>query len=219
MPRKRIEYLDRDELNRIEGLEIKITRLEVVRDIFVFCCYTGLAYAEVHALKPEDIFIGMDDEKWIKIMRKKTKKEYTVPLLPKAIQIIAKYKEHPRVVKNGVLLPVNSNVKMNAYLKEIADLAGIHQNLTVHIARKTYACTMLASGVNIGVISKLLGHSSIQVTLDSYASVMDELMMNNVRMIREKFVTEDDQFQMYELKENSAKNKLLKELKLGKNKN
>jgi len=210
MPRKRIEYLDRDELNRIEGLEIPITRLEIVRDIFVFCCYTGLAYAEVHALKPEDIFVGMDEEKWIRIMRKKTKKEYTVPLLPKALQIIEKYKEHPRVLKNGVLLPVNSNVKMNAYLKEIADLAGIHQNLTVHIARKTYACTMLASGVNMGVISKLLGHSSIQVTLDSYASVMDELMMNNVRMIREKFVSEDDEFQMYELKNNCATDEILK---------
>ncbi len=115
------------------------------------------------------------------------------------------------VVKKGVLLPVNSNVKMNAYLKEIADLAGIHQNLTVHLARKTYACTMLASGVNIGVISKLLSHSSIQVTLDSYASVMDELMQNNVRMIREKFVAEDDQFQMYELKNNSAINKIVKD--------
>jgi len=219
MPKKRIEYLDREELDRIENLEIKIGRLEVVRDIFIFCCYTGLAYAEVHALKPEDMFIGMDDEKWIRIMRKKTKKEYSVPLLPKSLQIIEKYKDHPKCIKYGVLLPVNSNVKMNAYLKEIADLAGIRQNLTVHLARKTYGCTMLASGVNIGVISKLLGHASIQVTLDSYASVMDELMMNNVRMIREKFVAESDQYMITELKGNSANDKLLNDFNFKEKKN
>ena len=113
--------------------------------------------------------------------------------------------------EKGMLLPVYSNVKMNAYLKEIADLAGIHQNLTVHLARKTFGCTMLASGVNIGVISKLLGHASIQVTLDSYASVMDELMMNNVRMIREKFVSKNDRFEIYELKDNLAVNDILRE--------
>ena len=180
MPKKRIEYLDREELDRIEKLEIKIERLATVRDVFVFCCYTGLAYAEVHALKPQHVFIGIDGEKWLNIFRKKTKKQYQVPLLPKALEIMEKYSNHPKCISSDVLLPVNSNVKMNAYLKEIADLAGDRQKLTVHIARKTYACTLLAQGVNIGVLSKLLGHSSIQVTLDSYASVMDELMLNNV---------------------------------------
>jgi len=129
MPRKRIEYLDREELSRIENLEIKVGRLEIVRDVFVFCCHTGLAYAEVSALRPEHIFIGMDNEQWLRIMRKKTKKEYAVPILPKAKQIIEKYKNHSLCQKKGMLLPVYSNVKMNAYLKEIADLAGIHQNL------------------------------------------------------------------------------------------
>lgn len=161
----------------------------------------------------------MDNEQWLRIMRKKTKKEYAVPILPKAKQIIEKYKHHPLCQKKGMLLPVYSNVKMNAYLKEIADLAGIHQNLTVHLARKTFGCTMLASGVNIGVISKLLGHASIQVTLDSYASVMDELMMNNVRMIREKFVSKDDRFEIKELNSNSASSELIKKVLWGQNRN
>jgi integrase len=211
MPKKRIEYLDREELQRLEDVEITLPRLSTVRDVFIFCCYTGLAYAEVHSLRPEHIYIGLDDEKWLKIFRKKTKKEYSVPLLPKAMQIIEKYKNHPMCLKKGVMLPVNSNVKMNAYLKEIAELAKIYQNLTVHLARKTYGCTLLSEGVNIGVISKLLGHASIQVTLDSYASVMDELMLNNVRMIRKKFVTKNDNFEMYELKNNSAKTEILED--------
>ncbi len=219
MPKKRIEYLDSEEISRVENLDIKINRLEIVRDIFVFCCNTGLAYAEVSALRPEHIFIGMDNEQWLRIMRKKTKKEYAVPLLPKAKQIMEKYRNHPLCLKKGMLLPVYSNVKMNAYLKEIADLAGIHQNLTVHIARKTFGCTMLASGVNIGVISRLLGHASIQVTLDSYASVMDELMMNNVRMIREKFVSKNDRLEIDNLNDNSATTDILQSYLLKKNEN
>jgi len=90
--------------------------------------------------------------------------------------------------KKDVLLPVNSNAKINVYLKEIGALAKVHKYLTTHLARKTFVTTvMLANGVNIGLVSKLLGHSSIQVTLDSYASVMDELMLNNVKMIRKKY--------------------------------
>jgi integrase/recombinase XerD len=188
MQKKRIEYLDREELAKIEKLEITIERLDRVRDVFVFCCYSGLAYNEVFNLKHENIFIGMDGEKWLNIHRKKTNKDYQVPLLPKAIEIIYKYSNHPFCMRRKGLLPVTSNVKMNAYLKEIGDLAKIQKYLTTHLARKTFATTvMLANGVNIGVLSRLLGHSSIQVTLDSYAAVMDELMLNNVSMIRAKF--------------------------------
>jgi len=219
MPKKRIEYLDREELERLEEVEINLPRLSTVRDVFVFCCYTGLAYAEVHALRPEHLYTGVDGELWLRIHRKKTKKEYSVPLLPKAEAIIEKYKEHPMVKRKGVLLPVNSNVKMNAYLKEIAELAKINQRLTVHLARKTYGSTLLSEGVNIGVISKLLGHASIQVTLDSYASVMDELMLNNVKMIREKFVAKNDKFELFELKDNSANKGLIKDFDENKNHN
>lgn len=187
-PKKRIEYLDREELASMEKLELTIERLDRVRDIFIFCCYSGLAYNEVYNLKRENINIGIDGERWLNIHRKKTDKDYQVPLLPKAIEIIDKYSNHNMCRKRNVLLPVTSNVKMNAYLKEIGDLSRIHKNLTTHLARKTFATTvMLANGVNIGVLSRLLGHASIQVTLDSYATVLDELLLSNVKMIRMKY--------------------------------
>lgn len=187
MQKKRIEYLSLDEINRIEENDYKVDRLNNIRDIFIFCCYSGMAYSEVESLTPENITQGMDGDLWLNIMRKKTKKHYQVPILPKAMEIIIKYKEHPICVKKGRLLPVPSNVKYNAYLKEIADVAGIQQVLTTHLARKTFASTiMLANGVNIAVLSKILGHSNIQVTLDSYATVIDELLFKNVKDLKEK---------------------------------
>lgn len=120
--KKRIEYLDRVELGSIEKLELRIERLVRVKDIFVFCCYSGLAYNEVYRLTSENIITGIDGEKWMQIHRKKTKKDYQVPILPKASEILEKYSNHPICIKRNVLLPVTSNVKMNAYLKEIGDL-------------------------------------------------------------------------------------------------
>lgn len=189
MPKKKIEYLTQDEIDRIVNKEFKVERLDVIRDIFVFCIYTGLAYAEVEALNPDNITRGMDGELWLNIHRKKTDKHYQVPLFPKAIEILEKYKEHPRCLKKNRCLPVPSNVKFNAYLKEVGDMAGIPKDkpLVSHLARKTFACTIgLANGMNIGVLSKILGHASIQVTLDSYATVIDELMLTNVRDLKSK---------------------------------
>jgi integrase len=193
MPKKRIEFLTLDELTSIEDSDFKIERLSNIRDIFIFCCYTGLAYAEVEKLTSEDITRGIDGDLWISVMRKKTKKHYDIPLLPKSMQIIKKYSNHPQCIKKGRLLPVPSNAKYNGYLKEIADIAGIKKNLTSHIARKTFASTiMLGNGVNIAVLSKLLGHASVQVTLDAYASVADELMMKNVKDLKDKLRLADD---------------------------
>lgn len=193
MQKKRIEYLSLEEVNKIEQNDYKVDRLNNIRDIFIFCCYSGMAYSEVESLTPENITQGMDGDLWLNIMRKKTKKHYQVPILPKAMEIIIKYKEHPLCVKKGRLLPVPSNVKYNAYLKEIADMAGIQQVLTTHLARKTFASTiMLANGVNIAVLSKILGHSNIQVTLDSYATVIDELLFKNVKDLKEKLSSPSD---------------------------
>jgi integrase len=189
MPKKKIEYLTQEELNRIENKKITVERLEIIRDIFVFCCYTGLAYAELASLTPSNITTGMDGELWLNIHRKKTKKHYHVPLLEKALNILEKYKEHPKCQQSGKCLPVPSNIKYNAYLKEIGDLAAIPKSkpLVSHLARKTFACTIgLANGMNIGVLSKILGHASIQVTLDSYATVIDELMLRNVKDLKAK---------------------------------
>lgn len=187
MPKKRIEYLTLEEINKIEVIDYKVDRLNNIRDIFIFCCYSGMAYAEVESLSQNNIELGMDGDLWLNILRKKTKKNYLVPILSKAMEIINKYKDHPICIKKGRLLPVPSNVKYNAYLKEIADIAGITKLLTTHLARKTFASTiMLANGVNIAVLSKILGHASIQVTLDSYATVIDELMFKNVKDLKEK---------------------------------
>ncbi|MCJ7450022.1 MAG: site-specific integrase [Bacteroidales bacterium] len=162
----------------------------------MFCIYTGLAYAEAESLTPENVTRGMDGELWLNIHRKKTKKEYQVQLLPRALEILNKYKDHPSCVKKGKCLPVPSNVKYNAYLKEIGDIAGIPKNkpLVTHLARKTFATTVaLSNGMNIGVLSKILGHNSIKVTLDSYGTIIDELMLRNVKELKEKLSPKNQQ--------------------------
>lgn len=188
MPKKKIEYLTQDEIDRIVNTNFSIDRLNTIRDIFIFCCFSGLGYAEVEKLSNDDVTTGQDGEKWMNIIRKKTGKTYQVPILPIAMEIINRYRNHTNCIKKNRLLPVPSNVKYNAYLKEIADIAGVKTYLTTHIARKTFATTiMLANGVNIGVLSRLLGHASVQVTLDSYGTFHDQLMVSNVNMIRDKF--------------------------------
>lgn len=189
MTKKKIQYLTQAEIESIQELKFPSARLEIIRDIFIFCCYSGLAFAEVESLSPEHLTTGMDGDKWLNIHRKKTHKDYQVPLLPKALEILDKYKDHPACLKRGRCLPVPSNVKYNAYLKEIAILAKIPQSkpLVSHLARRTFACTIaLANGMNIGVLSKILGHSGIQVTLDSYATVIDQMMLNGVRDLKNK---------------------------------
>jgi integrase len=195
LPKKKIQYLTQAELDRIDQCDFKVERLNIIRDIFVFACYTGLAYAESESLTPDCITTGMDGELWLNIHRRKTKKEYQVPLFPRALEIIEKYKSHPICLKRGKCLPVPSNVKFNAYLKEIGDIAGIPKSkpLVTHLARKTFATTVaLTNGMNIGVLSKILGHNSIKVTLDSYGAIIDELMLRNVKELKDKLSSQKD---------------------------
>lgn len=138
-------YLTKDELKEIYDKEITVERLEHVRDIFLFCCYTGLSYADVRKLTPDHISKGLDGEYWIFVDRTKTGSSSNVPLLPIAAEIMNKYKEHPMVVNSGSLLPVISNQKMNAYLKELATLCKINKNITFHMARHTFATTITLS--------------------------------------------------------------------------
>jgi len=192
LPKKKIQYLTQAELDRIDQCDFKVERLNIIRDIFIFACYTGLAYAESESLTPDCITTGMDGELWLNIHRRKTKKEYQVPLFPRALEIIEKYKNHPICLKRGKCLPVPSNVKFNAYLKEIGDIAGIPKSkpLVTHLARKTFATTVaLTNGMNIGVLSKILGHNSIKVTLDSYGTIIDELMLRSVKDLKSKLST------------------------------
>ena len=160
-------------------------RLNQVRDIFLFSCYTGLAYADVKKLNRSEIGVGIDGEKWIFTKRQKTNTPSRIPLLPAAEKLSDKYKNHPQCIA-GAILPVLSNQKMNAYLKEIADVCGINKNLTFHIARHTFATTItLTNGVPIETVSKMLGHTNLRTT-QHYAKILDTKISEDMMLLRNK---------------------------------
>ena len=166
-------YLNDDELKILEEKEFSIERLQSVKNLFIFSCYTGLAYIDTVGLVPSNIVKGIDGESWIVTHRVKTKTPVKVPLLPKALEIIEKYKANPRCIAEGSLLPKMSNQKLNGYLKEIADLCNIQKRLTFHLARHTFATTVtLSNGVPIESVSKMLGHTKISTT-QVYAKVIE----------------------------------------------
>ncbi len=180
------EFLTTGELGAIETKKLTIGRLQHARDMFVFSCYTGLAYIDAFNLTPENMVLGMDGGHWISTARKKTDQPIRIPLLPKAMSIIEKYKNDPIALAKGKLLPCYSNQKLNAYLKEIADLCNINKPLTTHIARHTFATTVtLSNGVPIETVSKLLGHSSIKTT-QIYAKVIEKKVSEDMQTLRDK---------------------------------
>ena len=161
-------------------------RLELVRDIFIFCCFTGLAYIDIQKLKQKEIGIGVDGGKWIFTRRQKTEVPSRIPLLPPTIKLIEKYKEHPQCICRDKLLPILSNQKMNSYLKEIADACQINKNLTFHIARHTFATTVtLSNGVPIETVSKMLGHKNLRTT-QHYAKILDKKISDDMAVLRNK---------------------------------
>lgn len=181
------DILTEQELQRIIDKDFTNLRLRQVRYIFVFSCFRGLAYIDAKKLKRSEIVIGIDGERWIYTQRKKTDSPTRVPLLPNAQEIIEAYKEHPQCLKQGSLLPVPGNCKLNAYLKEIADLCGINKCLTFHLAHHTFATTVtLTNGVPIETVSKMLGHKSIKIT-QIYAKIVDRKVSDDMKGLREKF--------------------------------
>lgn len=161
--------LTTQELYELERHYFTTDRLNVVRDVFVFQCYTGLAYIDAYQLKKTDIKDGIDGNLWIMSERQKTNSTTNVPLLPQALKIIEKYTDHPLCIQRGTVLPVSSNQKMNEYLKEIAILCGFPFTLNTHIARRTFGSTVtLNNNVPINVVKELLGHSSVKQT-EAYA--------------------------------------------------
>ena len=160
-------------------------RLKLVRDIFVFCCFTGLAYADVQKLKRSEIIEGSNDELWIITKRQKTDVTSRIPLLPTALEIINRYKNNKECELKGTVLPVLTNQKMNSYLKEIADACGIHTNLTFHIARHTFATTVtLSNGVPIETVAKMLGHRNLKTT-QHYAKILDKKISDDMRRLKD----------------------------------
>lgn len=179
-------FLLQDELNRIVEKQLHTPRLSQVRDIFVFCCYTGLAYADVQKLQKQDIVIGVDGEKWIHTERVKTETPTRIPLLIQALQIIDRYKSHPQCENENRVLPVMSNQKMNEYLKELAERCDISKKMTFHTARHTFATTVtLTNGVPIETVSKMLGHKSIRTT-QQYAKIVDTKISDDMNVLRNK---------------------------------
>jgi len=180
------QCLNRTEMENIAKKEFKIERLQHVRDMFLFSCYTGLAYIDLAELTPDNIIIGIDGGLWLATNRAKTDTSVRVPLLPQAKHLIEKYRKDPRAQNIGTVFPVISNQRMNGYLKEIADICGITKTLTFHIARHTFATTVtLSNGVPIESVSKMLGHTSIRTT-QIYAKVMEHKLSEDMRNLEQR---------------------------------
>lgn len=181
-PKKEVIYLSPKELETLSNHKFSQKRLENVKDMFVFCCYTGLAYNEMSALEKKHVEVGFDGFEWIKIIRKKTNKEVSVPILNKAKEILNKYEDD-----SEKLLPIISNQKFNSYLKEIAEIVGIQKNLTHHLARKTFATTVLLyNDVPMEIVSELLGHSEMSVTQAHYGKVVKVKVSEHMRKLSKK---------------------------------
>jgi len=181
-------YLTDDELKTIEEKEFTIERLQMVRDLFIFSCYTGLAYIDTVSLNAASVVKRIDGQNWIITQRVKTKTPVKVPLLPKAIEIIEKYRNNPRCIAEQTLLPKMSNQKLNGYLKEIADLCGIKKTMTFHLARHTFATTItLSNGVPIESVSKMLGHTKISTT-QVYAKVIERKLSDDMLLLKKKLL-------------------------------
>lgn len=174
----KVVFLTKEELEILENYEFAQNRLSQVRDMFVFCCYTGLAYAEMSNLSKEHLIKGFDGNIWIKMYRQKTNATVSVPLLSKTKKILNKYDNKDR------LLPVITNQKFNSFLKEIAVIVGIDKRLTHHIARKTFATTVLLyNDVPMEVVSELLGHSKMQITQKHYAKVLQKSISEEMKKL------------------------------------
>lgn len=184
------DFLTEEELEKIYKKRFSSERLQLVKDIFIFSCYTGLAYVDVKGLKKDHVGIGIDSEKWIFKNRQKTDTKSKIPLLPIAEEIIQKYANHPKCINEDAILPILSNQKMNGYLKEIGDLCDIAKEITFHMARHTFATSVtLTNGVPIETVSKMLGHKNIQTT-QHYAKILDKKISEDMNALRNKFANQ-----------------------------
>lgn len=179
----KIIFLTQTELDKLENYNFQSEAFNKVKDSYLFCCYTGLAYREMFELKKDDLITKPDGTIWIFKKREKTERNFAVPLvLPKALEIIEKYSS-----ESEFLLPRITNQFFNRILKEIAGVVEINKNLTHHTARKTFASTVLLNNnVPMEVVSKLLGHTKITTTQEYYAELMPEKLSETLNFLKEK---------------------------------
>lgn len=168
------QFLTERELQLIEETTFKVPSTQHVKDLFIFACYTGLSFIDVSELKIDHLVKGMDGNDWLYTKRTKTDEPLKIPLLPKAIEIIDKYKSNASLLENGRLLPIYSNQMINRTLRDIANACGIRKKVTFHVARHTFATAItLSNGVPIETVSKLLGHTKLSTT-QIYARVVEK---------------------------------------------
>ena len=172
------DFLSEEELASIMEKKMETPTLEAVRDIFIFSCFTGLVYIDIANLRESDI-ATKSGKRWIVTSRHKTGVSCNIPLLEVPQKILQKYEGKD---KKGRLLPILSNQKMNAYLKEIADVCGIEKNLTCHVARHTFATLMLSLGVSMESMSRMLGHTNIKTT-QIYARITNQKVSKDMKAI------------------------------------
>lgn len=182
----RREMPEKAEIDRILHKEITIPRLAQTRDLFIFCCFTGLAFSDIKELAPEHLATDMQGHRWIRKPRRKTGNMCNIPLLKIPEEILKRYRTDPECLAHNVLLPVTSNQKMNVYLKELADICGIRKNLSTHCARHFFATYTLANGVSIESVAKMLGHSDTKMTRH-YAKVLDQTILREMSKLPEEF--------------------------------
>lgn len=175
-------FLTDEEVLQIVNRELNIPRLELVRDIFIFSCFTGLAYIDVANLTPDNI-VMLGGKEWVMTKRQKTSVETNVLLLDIPKRIISKYSH--QTYRDGKLFPILSNQKTNSYLKEIADICGIKKNLTFHLARHTFATMSLSKGVPIESVSKMLGYTNIRTT-QIYARITNKKIEHDMEQFADK---------------------------------
>jgi site-specific recombinase XerD len=178
-------FLTEQELHRIESHKFRIKRLDQVKDVFLFVCYSGLSYSDLKLLSRDSLSKGIDGKNWVVYEREKTGVRASIPLLPAAQEIIDKYSDDMECVANNDLLPVKSNQKLNSYLSEIAELCEIDKHITMHLGRHTFATTVtLTNGVPIETVSKMLGHTSIKTT-QIYSKVVDTKIAEDMGKVEE----------------------------------
>ncbi|WP_426587911.1 site-specific integrase [Mucilaginibacter sp. R-33] len=185
---KKVEtaFLSTNELKLLENYELASDTLKVIRDYFLFACYTGLSFVDLMNLHEGNIVRGEDGEKWLKLFRQKSNEPTNIPVLSPALAIMNKYKDNPRSITLGKIFPTITNQKVNVYLKEIAKIIGIKKKLTFGVARHTFATTItLANNVPIETVSKMMGHTKIATT-QIYARVLLKKISEDMHVLREK---------------------------------
>lgn len=181
------EFLIEEEIEALENTVLPNEKLIKARDLFLFACYTGLAYIDMANLDADNIIMGIDKEYWLRTSRQKTVTRVSVPLLPQALALLEKYKNHSVLIEKGRILPYISNQKINEYLKEIAIHCGINKNMTFHLARHTFATTItLNNGIPLETVSKMLGHTKLSTT-QIYVHVLERKISDDMKALRTRF--------------------------------